>query len=91
MSQDRVSRERDALLVEREESHGDFSIQGRWAQEMKGLLRSTPNFGTMLACKGESLDMIVTKISRILHGKANVKDHWDDIAGYAKLGAEACE
>jgi hypothetical protein len=39
----------------------------------------------------EALDMIALKLSRILSGQANFKDHWDDIAGYAKLGAEACE
>jgi hypothetical protein len=39
----------------------------------------------------EALDMIALKLSRILSGQANFKDHWDDIAGYAKLGSEACK
>ena len=34
--------------------------------------------------------MIALKLSRILSGQSNFKDHWDDIAGYAKLGSEAC-
>jgi hypothetical protein len=33
----------------------------------------------------ESLDMIAHKIGRILSGNPNYNDHWDDIAGYAKL------
>ena len=35
--------------------------------------------------------MIALKLSRILSGQANFKDHWDDISGYAKLASEACE
>jgi hypothetical protein len=35
--------------------------------------------------------MIALKLSRILSGQANFKDHWNDIAGYAKLGSEACD
>ena len=34
--------------------------------------------------------MIALKLSRILSGQSNFKDHWDDIAGYAKLASEAC-
>lgn len=39
----------------------------------------------------EALEMICTKISRICHGNALHKDHWDDIAGYAQLVAEKIE
>jgi hypothetical protein len=39
----------------------------------------------------ESLEMIAHKIGRILAGNENFHDHWDDIAGYAKLGSEACD
>jgi len=34
--------------------------------------------------------MIALKLSRILSGQADFKDHWDDIAGYAKLASEVC-
>lgn len=33
----------------------------------------------------ESLDMILHKIGRIIAGDPTHADHWDDIAGYAKL------
>jgi hypothetical protein len=33
----------------------------------------------------EAIDMIMVKLSRILCGDPNHKDHWDDIAGYAML------
>jgi hypothetical protein len=36
----------------------------------------------------EALEMIAHKIGRILSGDPNHQDHWDDIAGYAKLVSE---
>jgi hypothetical protein len=39
----------------------------------------------------EALEMICTKIARILSGNPNDPDHWKDIAGYAELGGEACD
>lgn len=33
----------------------------------------------------ESLDMICTKIARIVHGNEKHIDHWADIAGYSQL------
>jgi len=33
----------------------------------------------------ESLEMILLKCGRILSGDPSFADHWDDIAGYAKL------
>lgn len=39
----------------------------------------------------EALEMIAHKIGRILNGDPNYDDSWHDIAGYAKLGEDACE
>lgn len=33
----------------------------------------------------ESIDLICTKIARIVHGNPNHIDHWADIAGYSQL------
>ncbi len=90
--------QRDPLLQERQKTHGDFKINALIAQELKAVFRgmlgtaSLPtHYQTMSCVHREALDMIALKLSRILSGQANFKDHWDDIAGYAKLGAEACE
>ena len=37
-----------------------------------------------------ALVMIATKLSRILTGGPDFRDHWDDIAGYAKLASARC-
>ena len=82
---------RDPLLQERERTHGNYSVQAGWAQAMKTMMRSTPLWNDTRGAQKESLDMIITKISRILHGDNNHLDSWQDISGYAKLGEENCK
>lgn len=81
---------RDPLLQERQKTHGSFEQNAKISQQLKRIFTSN-----MMANSNpvhlEALDMIALKLSRILSGQANFKDHWDDIAGYAKLGSEACE
>ena len=78
----------DPLLNERETTHGDFGRQTETVQGIKELMRSAPNWKKLSPAKRESLELIATKIGRILHGDYMFKDSWDDIAGYAKLVAE---
>lgn len=82
---------RDPLLVEREKTHGSFQLNAGISQQLKRIMNTQVAWDKMDSRKREALDMIALKLSRILSGQANFKDHWDDIAGYAKLGAEACE
>ncbi len=76
---------RDPLLVEREKTHGSFADNA----ELWEALCQTGKFQRLSSAQKLALDMIYVKIARIA-SNPNVKDHWDDIAGYAKLGAEAC-
>ena len=83
---------RDPLLQERQRTHGDFRSNAAISQRIKKIVRenTTPVAETLSDVHAEALDMIALKISRILSGKATEKDHWKDIAGYAKLAEEAC-
>jgi len=81
--------DRDPLLQEREKTHGSFPVTAQAAQELKNVLHRW-NTQDVKAVHMEALEMICLKMARALQNP-NVKDHWDDIAGYAKLGAEACE
>lgn len=81
---------RDPLLVERQKTHGDFGLNAAVSQSLKRVFNDYKYRG-MKVEHTEALDMIALKLSRILSGQANYKDHWDDIAGYAKLASEACE
>lgn len=80
---------REPLLNERQKTHGSFKDNARISQTLKATLY-TNGADKLEDVHKEALDMIALKLSRILSGQAMVKDHWDDIAGYAKLGAEIC-
>lgn len=71
------------ILNERQGTHGDFSTNAALSQAFKDIIHR--NNAKLSTSQRESLDMIVHKISRILAGDPNHKDHWDDIAGYAQL------
>ena len=79
------------LLAERAKTHGSFEDHARVTQLLKMNMELEPNWNQLSDCHRESLHMIVHKIGRILAGNPNFRDHWDDIAGYAKLGSDACE
>ena len=81
----------DLLLAERAKTHGSFEHHARLTQSLKRDMEQEPNWKGLSDRHQESLHMIVHKIGRILAGNPNFHDHWDDIAGYAKLGSEACE
>ena len=61
------------------------------SQTLKKIFNDQGGKHSMSPVHQEALDMIALKLSRILSGQANFKDHWDDIAGYAKLASEACK
>jgi len=77
----------DKMLAERKKQHGDFGVHAEATQALKTVLYSyydehhTP-------IHREALEMIVHKIGRILTGNPNHCDHWDDIAGYAKITSD---
>ena len=81
--------DRDPLLVEREKTHGYFPYNAAISQELKKIIHAPTTLRNFSDVQSEALDMIALKLSRILSGQANFKDHWDDIAGYAKLVSEA--
>lgn len=74
------------LTNERKDQHGDWLIQAETANRLKEQLRRSPKWSGMVPMQREALDMIATKMSRIVCGDPQHEDHWDDIAGYAFLG-----
>lgn len=74
------------VIADRAATHGSFNLQGSFAAMIKKLARESPNYGDLEPRQGEAIDMIITKLARILYGDAQHLDHWQDIEGYAKLG-----
>lgn len=77
---------RMAILEEREKTHGDFLLVSKVAQNIKVAYQWAPNEQKLYV--KEALDLIATKIARIVCGTALEPDHWEDIQGYAGLVLE---
>lgn len=77
-------------LDERGKAYGDYEPMAQAAQTLKGYMRSRQGWEHLDPYQRESLDMIATKIARILTGDPNKADSWHDIAGYAILCEERC-
>ena len=75
----------DDLLDSRHNTHGEFEIDAQYAQQLKQIIYNCGNWPLMSAVQREALGVICSKIARIMAGDPHFKDHWDDIAGYAKL------
>jgi hypothetical protein len=80
----------EEVLVERNKTHGDFAMNAHFSQELKRLFHSAPCWTQLHDVHRESLHMIALKLSRVLSGQADYKDHWTDMAGYSKLAEDAC-
>lgn len=73
------------ILNERQKTHGKFDKCAEISQDIKHIIDKNDNNLSIL--QREALEMIAVKIARILNGGHNHKDSWQDIAGYAHLGA----
>lgn len=77
--------EREPILVEREKTHGAFAENARIFNDITRVLPDT-----LKGRQRAAMVMICMKIARIYSNPNNV-DSWLDLAGYAKLGEEACD
>jgi hypothetical protein len=79
------------VMRDRHGTHGDFKENAAMSQMLKLAIHGSKYWYMLSAVQRESLDMICLKISRILSGHPDYKDHWRDLAGYAILAMDACE
>jgi hypothetical protein len=80
----------DEVLTARHNNYGTFYDLARVAQEFKSIthLHLIHANKHLEADQHEALELIFTKIARIINGNADNVDSWVDIAGYAKLVAD---
>lgn len=82
-------------INDRPSKHGDFIDTARCAQALKNVItserakRHRRGQGALTPIQIEVLDLIATKIARIIAGDNNYADHWHDIGGYALLAENA--
>ena len=74
-----------ATLSERDKRYGGFINNASIAQRLKMVMRSTSVWDDLTWDKREALEMIASKIGRMLSGDPEYVDNWHDIAGYATL------
>jgi hypothetical protein len=79
-----MSKDIEETLKERGGSYGSFADYAEICDKLKKVVFDHAN-EQLQPVHTEALDMIFSKISRILNGNPNHKDSWHDIAGYAKL------
>lgn len=77
--------DQNEMLADRKKQHGDFTVHARLSQQLKNVARDTCGYKSMSDVQREAIDMILHKVARILAGNPDHHDHWDDIAGYAKI------
>lgn len=75
----------NATLKERGARYGSFADQGRIEQNIKRAMHDSPNWATLPDDSKSALEMIATKISRLLKGEMDYEDNAVDIIGYATL------
>jgi hypothetical protein len=80
----------DTILDERATNYGSFLTMSKVTQRLKAVAHqfAGQHNKTFDADQAEALDLIFTKVGRILNGDPNHTDSWLDIAGYATLVAD---
>ena len=78
----------DNILAERGSRYGSFSTHALITQNLKEVMKNTPNWDVLSPSQKEALEMTAHKIGRILNGDPNYDDSWVDIGGYTKLVAK---
>lgn len=79
------------ILNVRGENYGQYQNVSQISQNIKKVIRESPNYNLMPSFMRESLDMIANKMARILNGNYYYDDSWRDISGYATLAVMEIE
>lgn len=89
-----MSSNADKVLAERGATYnvnGTYEDHASLTQELKEACRAHKGWEVLPGSMKESIDMIFHKIARVINGKPDYKDNWDDIEGYARLISRTLE
>lgn len=79
------------ILAERQHTHGNFDTNAAFVQMLKQICHTEKTWSCLSSSQKEAIENICQKLGRIITGNPNHIDSWDDIAGYATLGARSCK
>ena len=77
-------------LSSRHDVYGDIETLMNLSQGIQFAMSLGKNWHGLPPAQREALQMIASKIARILNGDPNYRDNWHDIQGYARLAEERC-
>lgn len=86
-----IARSIKPLLDRRGATHGDYRAMSTCIQQIKAVMRMGSKWIDMSEPQKEALELIATKIGRIIEGDPEYLDHWIDGAGYFTKGSEFCK
>jgi hypothetical protein len=72
------------LTLERGRTHGDFKEVAAVEQSMKRAMRASPHWNQLPDMVRCALEMLAHKQARIISGRWDFREHWDDIEGYSR-------
>lgn len=75
-----------SLIEQRQATHGDFEQGAEIFSALTKHIDKAMINGQIDNNQYYALTMMTAKITRILNGKADFRDHWEDLANYAILG-----
>jgi hypothetical protein len=78
-------------LKERGRVYGDFERQAKIGQSLKHTMALQTGWLLLADDQREAVEMICTKLARIVNGSPDYLDNWVDIEGYARLVAKRLE
>lgn len=82
--------EKDVVAI-RDSNYGGFDGISATCQQLKDIARSSPAWESLTPPEREGVDMILHKLSRILHSPKKIRDSWVDIGGYARVTLKALD
>jgi len=75
-------------MAQNESLYGQYHSTSKIGQSIKDVMRESPNWVHLSDPQAESLEQIATRISRILVGDKDYRNHWDELAEFALLAGE---
>ena len=87
---DRMGDKVGRTLSSRHDVYGDIETLMNLSQGIQFAMSLGKNWHGLPPAQREALQMIASKIARILNGDPNYRDNWHDIQGYARLAEERC-
>jgi hypothetical protein len=77
------------ILHERARTHGDYAAMAKTFDFWARTAINRAGIDKMNAGQKFAFMMVMVKLARIANGDPDYVDHWDDVAGYARLGRDS--